>query len=223
MQKKMDNIPLSEAKGKRKDSVVGFNDKMSSVNVDDKSVAINPTLLFVRLAALAGREDNIDKYFKYELTTYPMSLFKDGLMRKPDKAILRNSILTKEMKTSTHAVEVIDGGALLHQVDWPSGITFLELLLHYATFVKAKYVSCHVVFDGYEESSVKDHEHIRRSTKIKCKEILFMNEMKVTTKREDFLSNVKNKSLLISKLKTALENDGQTVMISKSDADTDIV
>ena len=120
-------------------------------------------------------------------------------------------------------MKVVDGGALLHQVDWPSGLTYQELYDHHLKFIKTRYVSCHIIFDGYLESSVKDHEHTRRSTKIRCKEILFTNEMKVTTKREDFLSNTKNKALLIDKLKTTLENDGQVVTVSKSDADTDIV
>ena len=47
--------------------------------------------------------------------------------------------------------------------------------------------------------------------------------MKVTTKREDFLSNSMNKAFLISKLKTELELDNQKVSVSTSDADTLIV
>ena len=64
IQLKLDEVPLSEAKIKRKDSVRGFNDKLSTYSVNNKSVAINPTLLFTRLAALAGREEKCSKIFQ---------------------------------------------------------------------------------------------------------------------------------------------------------------
>ena len=79
------------------------------------------------------------------------------------------------------------------------------------------------MFDGYGIASVKDHEHMRRSSRMKSKEILFTNDMKVVVKREDFLSNSKNKSLLISSLKPSFEQDNQKVTLSRADADTDIV
>ena len=47
--------------------------------------------------------------------------------------------------------------------------------------------------------------------------------MKVTVKKEDFLSNNNNKSLFISKLALILQEDDQEVTLSVSDADTDIV
>ena len=46
IQLKLDEVPLSEAKIKQKDSVRGFNDKLSTYSVNNKSVAINPTPLF---------------------------------------------------------------------------------------------------------------------------------------------------------------------------------
>ena len=107
---KLDNIPLAEAKIKRKGRVVCLDATLNAISVEKKSVIINPTLLFNRLSALAGREENVEKYFGYELTTYPMSLFKDGIMRKPDKASLRKRMLTKEMSSPSIAKKVIDGG-----------------------------------------------------------------------------------------------------------------
>ena len=70
------------------------------------------------------------EYFKYELTPYPMSLFKDGILRKPDKAALRNSLLTKEVTQISSPVKVLDGGALLHQVYWPKNFTYKDLFHH---------------------------------------------------------------------------------------------
>ena len=156
-------------------------------------MSINPTLLFTRLSALAGREDNVQKYFDFELTTYPLSLFKAGIMRKPDKASLRNIVLTEETSSSCSTVKIVDGGSLLHQVDWPSGITYAELISHYVSFVRNRYGDCQVIFDGYGTPSVKDHEHMRRASQIKSKEIQFTDDMRVTTKRENFLSNNRKK------------------------------
>ena len=58
---------------------------------------------------------------------------------------------------------------------------------------------------------------------MKSKEIQFTNYMEVATKKKDFLSNSKNKSVLISKLKTVLEGNSMEVTVSQTDADTDIV
>ena len=152
-----------------------------------------------------------------------MSLFKDGIMRKPDKASLRNVLLTKTSDTKDFESTVIDGGALLHRVHWPSNVCYKELLNLYVATVKKDYGLCHVVFDGYSCASVKDHEHSKRSGKCKSKDIMFSLDMKVTIKREDFLSNRNNKMSFIEKLSLMLEKDGQMVTLSLSDADTDIV
>ena len=124
-------------------------------------------MLFTRLSALAGREDNVEKYFEFELTSYPMSLFKDGVMRKPEKASLRNLLLTKETVSKCCTKKVIDGGALLHRVYWPGNVTYRVLLAHYVNTVRNIYGTCHIVFDGYGIPSIKDHEHARRSAKLK--------------------------------------------------------
>ena len=67
---------------------------------------------------------------------------------------------------------------------------------------------------------MKDHEHMRRSTQVKCKKIQFTRDMRVTHKRENFLSNKKNKGILIAGLKSKLELDGQKVSVGETDADT---
>lgn len=80
--------------------------------VDDSS------LLFTRLAAIARREDDVEKYFNFKVTHRQLDLLKDKLMRKPDKASLGNIFLTTEIYESSkpNIVCVLDGGALLHQV-----------------------------------------------------------------------------------------------------------
>lgn len=44
----------------------------------------DPYKMFNRLITIASREHDLEPMFGYELTFEPMSLFKDGLMRKPD-------------------------------------------------------------------------------------------------------------------------------------------
>ena len=221
--KKLDNMAMKDAKIKKSDMLVGLASKVNEVNVQSKNVMINPTVLFTRLSALAGREENIEKYFDFELTTYPMSLFKDGMMRKPDKASLRNHLLTEQVNKQPCGVRVVDGGFLLHHLHWPENVTFGELLNHCVASIRSKYGSCHIVFDGYKIPSTKDHEHSRRSIKLKSCDVHFSEEMKVSTKRDDFLSNNNNKSLFISNLARVFQLDGQDVTLSEADADIDIV
>ena len=52
--------------------------------------------MFNRMVTIAAREDNIEELFQYELTREPMSLFKGGMMRKPDKAALRKVIMPEK-------------------------------------------------------------------------------------------------------------------------------
>ena len=112
---------------------------------------------------------------------------------------------------------------MLHHVFWPPNSTYRELLLHYVNTVREKYSNCHIVFDGYRKPSLKDHEHVRRTAKLKSIDINFTMDMKVLVKREDFLSNSTNKTQFISELTCMLWEDGQEVTVSELDADIDIV
>ena len=48
----------------------------------------------MRLAAVAKREENEESYFYYEMTNEPMPLFKNMMVRKPDKPSLRKALVT---------------------------------------------------------------------------------------------------------------------------------
>ena len=146
--------------------MVGLDSKINSVPLGDNEVLVNPTLLFNRLTGLAGIKEDIACFFVHEMTPYPISLFKDGLMRKPDKASLKHIILSQGCNVVTSLVKIIDGGALLHKVQWPSNLLYRELATHYVTSVRRRYGKCCVFFDGYKESTTKDHEHTRRSARV---------------------------------------------------------
>ena len=223
IQEQLDNMKLCEVKIKRKYMVQCLDSNINKVTVDTKSVYINQTVLFTRLTALAGRNEDPLQNFDYELTTYPMSLFKDGVMRKAYKAATRNEILPKETSTDGIEKRIVHGGAFLHKVFWPQNATYGELLSLYVKAARKYYGNCHIIFDGYDKASIKDSEHERRGSKLKQLEVQFSDDMKVSLKREEFLSNSKNKSNLIRKLAPLLESDTQLVTMSTSDADTDIV
>ena len=93
----------------------------------------------------------------------------------------------------------------------------------YVKLVHRRYGECTVVFVGYTTPSVKDSEHRRRGHQEKNAEVQFTNCMNICLKREDFLSNNKNKTRLIQMLSQMLASDGQHVVNSPTDADTDIV
>ena len=65
----------------------------NSVPIEQKMMYINPEILFTRLTAIAQQEGDMEMYFKYEMSAFPMPLFKDGLMRKPDKPSLRKVMM----------------------------------------------------------------------------------------------------------------------------------
>ena len=90
--KKLDGETMATATIKRKDQFKSLESLINTVKIGDSSEIINPTILFTRLTAMAQREEDVEKYFNYEMSPFPPSLFKDGLMRKPDKP-LRKAIM----------------------------------------------------------------------------------------------------------------------------------
>ena len=142
IQKKLDNACIEDVKFKRKDQVRTLEDLPPEIIIESKTIHINLTILFSRLTALASREDNVSDQFFFELTPEPTALFKDGLIRKPTKAVLRNAILKLAESTKRVTADscvVVDGGALLHNVPWLPNSTYADVLEQYTTFVTNRY------------------------------------------------------------------------------------
>ena len=150
--------------------------------------------MFVRLAAVAQREENVEEYFEYEMTNYPTSIFKDNMMRKPDKASLRKIILPEEIQipnknfTGTH---VLDGGALLHRVTWSKGMKFKDITSEYSKYIIRNYGLACIVFDGYNNAlSLKSTEHQRRMMKNgSSRSVVICEENESPYTKGRFLSN----------------------------------
>ena len=225
----LDNVNLTKAKIKKKDQLSSLDSLTKMVRVGEQSsVCVNPTVLFTRLTAIAQREENVEQYFAFELTNQPQALFKNGLMRKPDKSSLRKVLLPEEIRISVDRMDgkfVLDGGALLHRVHWVKGTKFIEIAEVYANYVRRNYGSAIVIFDGYSaRSSIKSDEHTRRTgSKGSSVNVIIKEDNEVPYNKERFLSNTHNKTSLISLLSEYLAKDGQHVHVCDGDADTKIV
>ena len=100
--------------------------------------------MFNRIITVAAREDNIEEFFHYELTQEPMSLFKNGMMRKPDKPSLRKVIMPEEEAIKKDDIKncdtfVLDGGPLIHRVRWSKGTKFITIAETYVKYIRKKY------------------------------------------------------------------------------------
>ena len=90
------------------------------------------TLIYKTYQPLHKEKKMWNNNFEFELTLRPQALFKNDLMRKPDKSSLRKILLTDHRMCSeddVNGVYVLDGGALLHRVHWIKGTRFKEVIL----------------------------------------------------------------------------------------------
>jgi hypothetical protein len=157
-----------------------------------------------------------------------MSLFKAGLMRKPDKACLHQDFvkgMTDAAKPHT-LTYIVDGGFLLHRVRWSPTMNDSDVIPLFIKYVTSFGLCVSVVFDGYETGpSIKDQEHARRS--LKAGQSAPDRQINIDTKnignQEAFLSNVNNKMALINLLTDYLQQHGISVHQASGDADTLIV
>ena len=122
---------------------------------------------------------------------------------------------------------VFDGGALLYRVDWSKNATFGSILSSYKAYIrniigKVEAEQTSVVFDGYLESSTKDHCHFKRCP-IKSPDQCGDLERKLLCKKSIFLSNSKNKDNFIKLLARDLTESGFQVHQTNKDADVEII
>ncbi len=225
IQKKLDHVSIAQASLKRKDQVKSLNHLQPGIQIDKEKCQINPTNLFSRLIAIIQREEDLSPYFCYELTTFPRSLFKDGIMRKTQKSqfakIITSDVQPAECNARTKYV--IDGGALLHKVKWAKKTTYHDVIMQHVEYVHRKYGhQCCIVFYGYEGPSTKSHGHLRRVRKT-CANIQLSEAMEALFNQKTFFSNERNKSQFIALLSHYLQAGNQIVHQSAGDADTEIV
>ena len=107
---------------------------------------------------------------------------------------LWSTVQNQDVSIPTQAKYILDGGSLLHSIQWKTGSTFSSLLQAYTGYVHGKAV---VVFDGYQMSSIKDMTHRRRTKGRKGPTVSFTREMKLTVAKDLFLNDATKTSLNI--------------------------
>jgi hypothetical protein len=208
---------------KRSNQLINLQALYSNIKVNTENISVDPLTLFLRLAVIVEKkpEKEIEDYFYYELTSFPMSLFKDGVMRSAQKHKLKD-YLTESFTATPHvptSVKVVDGGALLWCCNWNKGETFANIFDKYIKFLNYLKVNV-VVFDGYEQST-KDTTRSKRGSITQAVEIHESNPC--PSDRSNFFSNYTNKKSFIRILEVKLRERGLTVYLCHSDADTTIV
>ena len=229
---KMKGQPVFTYAIKRKDKVKTLGDSCSVKVSQDQS--IDPALLFQRLLVISNAGDvSLEEVLDYELSPFPPALFEANyIMRKPEKTQLANAIHEYARSLSDEAVTdkvpetnayVLDGGSLMHRVQWVKGSTYGAIVESYVDFTLRNYGMATVVFDGYlGRPSVKDSTHRRRQQKHHPK-VSFTSATEFSGKKEEFLSEGCNKQGLIHMISDGLREKGCTVINAEGDADRDIV
>ena len=153
---------------------------------------------------------------KYKLTAKPPSLFDGPSMRKTAKSALADMIETKIMRmydALTNCV-VMDGGFLLHKVVWPNSYSYQVVQSAYVSYAITNYSEgAAVVFDGYEGHLLQRRRNrIAGVSSSKTLSVVFDLNLVVSTSQSDFLSNLRNKAMLIKVLSQQLQSHGLTVL-----------
>lgn len=169
-------------------------------------------------------------YLEFELAPFSLSLFSEEGMRKGTKSSLY-AILTplqEGVELGANAINVVDGGYLLHKVVWHRNDCFGSICEKYVQYVKNHYGSrVVVVFDGYpfngEKKSTKSAERRRRSKKQMSADVLFDETLSAQVSQEPFLGNEKNEARLISLLTKKFQQAAITIKQAEEDADVLII
>lgn len=94
---------------------------------------------------------------------------------------------------------VLDGGYLLHTLQWPTDAKYQQICQTYVDYVTVNYgENCIFIFDGYDDTmSTKVSEQQRRAAQNTLANIIFEWSMKFAVNWKPFLQNWRNKSRLI--------------------------
>ena len=94
-QNPLDNICIEDAVIQIKALVYTLQLLKSGVKIDSRTVHINPLILFTRLTVSIQRDQNVEQNFKYKLSSESSTMFKNKMMQKNWKSVLRNHLLNK--------------------------------------------------------------------------------------------------------------------------------
>ena len=203
----------------------------NAVQIESDVVVVDPQLLFQRLTAAAeSMSYNNRDLFRYELSSFPTSLFETPfILRPPTKSDLADELWKAAqegmpvMPRREEIQYVLDVGAILHIIPWQRGATIASILKTYCDYVTKAYGSPIIVFDGYLGTTTKNIEHLRRGSRRESPVIEFSAETTILAKKEDFLNNLNNKHRFLSFLCHVLQQKSCTAIQTEGDADTMVV
>ena len=120
---------------------------------------------------------------------------------------------------------VLDGGSLVHRLQWQRGTTYNDICMQYTNYVTRKYGHAFIVFDWYQEGlSTKDGTHERRTGGRAGPTVDFTRYMVMKSKQEYILSNKDKKQRFIwDGIGQRLEHVGCETSHAKGDGDVLIV
>nr|XP_047142775.1 uncharacterized protein LOC124817025 [Hydra vulgaris]XP_047142776.1 uncharacterized protein LOC124817025 [Hydra vulgaris] len=158
-----------------------------------------------------------------------MSIFKQGMMRKPDKTFFckvircdEDAVKYEDIKTSNHYD--LDCGALLHRVRWFKGMKFNVVADVYSSFIKINYQGfVTAIFDGYQDEGTKSHEYLRRDSIPQSCNVVINKNKHVPFTQDLFPSNIENKANFINFLSHHLNQLGYLTVNCPGDADSTVV
>ena len=190
-----------------------------------QKLVIDPMLLFQRLVSVETLNGELlEEVFTHEPCSYPPALFQTtNVLLSPNKAALADATLKQvpDMPSPAKPVQyVLDGGALLHRILWPSGEKFDAICSLYVQYVWDKYRSPVIVLDGYQNGpSTEDNTYSRRTKSSIAAEMRFTGDVICSMKKDVFLSNMTNKQRFITLLSSHLQQNNIVVIHAEADAD----
>ena len=133
---------------KTNQAIIAFSAK-SSVKVDGEKIQVDPKLLFHGLTIASQSPDDMSAIFKYEVCTYPPTVFDSSLMLlKPQKLALTDATWAKLPSDATGPKGKVQ--YFLDRIPRPRGFPkYREIFDMYCQYVTRKYVAAVVIFDGY--------------------------------------------------------------------------
>lgn len=219
--KAIDGKNFNEIKQSRKDKVIPLLGVNSKLKIGEKTITVDPLLLFQRISVMKKSDEELQFYLKFELAPYPLSLFDDSGMRKTAKASLYSLFETLDITLDkNNSLYVIDGGMLLYRVKWQANCKYEDIFQQYITYLRRNFGNhIIVVFDSYDEQSTKIVERNRRNKQCSTKEYIFTKDMMVPVPQDKFLSDYKNKSRFIEYLIEEFQKQSIKCYQGKGEAD----
>ena len=172
------------------------------MNISDKKfVIIKPPALFFQLIAIVQREKKHWKNFQLWTHNASYVTFQRWINTETKKSNSWQYSAHHKSWYWSKLVTCLDGGALLHKVQWHTSVTFGDVCKLYVDHITLKHGTSTTEFDGYSDTtSTKDYEHARSINSRGCVDAPCNVSTKVNITQDVFLPNSTNKSCFIDLL-----------------------